>query len=127
MFYYNNCLYSSYKSANMEEDSVLPEWELHDVTMRYSLNYLETNKRYRRQKDIEIAKKIDIRTTKFAPKEIKSTYGNNLASQGSIAAKKAAIAKQRMEDCEKICRIALDRFAIKTWPDSINDIIFLYK
>lgn len=52
----NNFLYSSYKSVNAEKDSGVPEWELHDVIMRHSLRYLETNKRHRRQEDIEIAK-----------------------------------------------------------------------
>ena len=32
-----------------------------------------------------------------------------------------------MEDCKKICRKALDRFAIETWPDSMDDIMFPYK
>lgn len=32
-----------------------------------------------------------------------------------------------MEDCEKICEKALDRFAIKTWSDSMDDIMFSYK
>lgn len=41
---YNNCLYNSYESANAEEDFDIPESELYDIIMRYSLRYLETNK-----------------------------------------------------------------------------------
>ena len=123
----DNCLYSSYKSANAEENSGVPEWELHDVTIRHSLHYLETNKRHRRQEDIEIAKEIDIRTARFTLKESEMTHGHNLASQASTAVERAAIAKQRMEGCEKICRKALDRFAIETWPDGMDDIMFPYK
>lgn len=55
------------------------------------------------------------------------THGHNLASQANIAAEKVAIAKQRMESCKKIYWKALDRFAIKTWPDGIDDIMFSYK
>ena len=123
----DNCLYSSYESANAEEDSGVPKWELHDVTMRHSLRYLETNKRHRRQEDIEIAKEIDICTARFALKESEKADGHNLAGQASTAAERAAIAKKRMEGCEKICRKALDRFAIETWPDGMDDIMFPYK
>ena len=123
----NNYLYSSYESANAEEDSGVSEWELHDVTMRHSLCYLETNKQHRRQKDIEIAKKIDIHTIRFALKESEKAHGHNLAGQASTAAERATIAKQWMEGYEKICRKALDRFAIETWPDSMDDIMFPYK
>ena len=55
---YDNYLYSSYESANAEEDSGVPEWELHDVTIRHFLRYLETNDRRRHQKNITIAKEI---------------------------------------------------------------------
>ena len=110
----NNYLYNSYKSTHAEEDSGVPEWKLHDVTMRHSLRYLETNKWHRRQEDIKIAKKIDIRTTRFALKESEKAHRHNLAGQASIAGERAAIAKQRMEDCKKICRKTLDRFAIET-------------
>ena len=47
IFCYDNYLYSLYKSTNMEEDFGVPEWELYDVTIRYFLRYLETNKRRR--------------------------------------------------------------------------------
>lgn len=33
----NNCLYSSFESVNMEKDSGISKWKLHDVTMRHSL------------------------------------------------------------------------------------------
>lgn len=123
----DNCLYSLYESTNAEEDFGVPEWELHDVTMRHSLRYLETNERHRRQEEIEIAKEIDIRTARFALKESEMAHRHNLAAQASTAAERAAIAKQRMEGCEKICRKALDRFSIETWPDGMDDIIFPYK
>ena len=32
-----------------------------------------------------------------------------------------------MESCKKICRKALNRFTIETWPDGIDNIIFPYK
>lgn len=54
-------------------------------------------------------------------------YKLNLAGQASIAAKKVIIAKQKMKGCTKICRKTLDRFAINTWQDDIDDIIFPYK
>ena len=40
----NNCFYSLYKNANARNDSDIPDWELHNVTMRHFLHYLETNK-----------------------------------------------------------------------------------
>ena len=89
----NNCLYSSYESTNAEKDSGMPEWELHDVTMRHSLRYLETNERHRRQENIKIAKEIDIRTTRFAFKESEKANGHNLAGQASTTTERAAIAK----------------------------------
>lgn len=66
MFCYNNYLYSLYKSVNAKKDSGMPKWKLHDVIMRHLLHYLETNKRYKRQENIKIAKKIDIHTARFA-------------------------------------------------------------
>ena len=92
----------------------MPKWELHDVTMRQFLRYLETNKRHRRREDIKIAKEIDIRTARFALKESKKAYGHNLAGQASTPAERAAITKQKTEGCKKIYRKTLDRFAIET-------------
>ncbi len=43
----DNCLYSSYEGANAGDDSGVPDWELHDITMRHSLRYLETNEWHR--------------------------------------------------------------------------------
>ena len=54
-------------------------------------------------------------------------HGHNPAGQASTAAERAAIAKQRIEDCEIICKNALDRFAIEIWPDSMDNIMFPYK
>lgn len=95
--------------------------------MRHSLHYLKTNKWLKRQENIKIAKEIDICTTRFALKEIEKAHGYNLASQASTSAKRAVIAKQKIEGCKKICKKALDRFAIKTWTDGMDDILFLYK
>lgn len=103
MFCYNNYLYSLYKSINAKKDSGVPKWELHDVIMRHLLHYLETNKRYKHQENIKIAKKIDICTARFALKENEMTHGHNLASQANTSAERVAIAKQRMESCKKIC------------------------
>ncbi len=75
----DNCLYSSYESANAEEDSDMPEWELHDVTMRHSLRYLETNEWCRHQEDIAIAKRIDICTARFALKKSEKAHGHSQA------------------------------------------------
>ncbi len=71
---YDNCLYSSYKGANRGDDFGIPDWELQDVTMRYSLCYLEINEQHRHQEHITIAKEIDIRTTRFELKENKKIY-----------------------------------------------------
>ena len=40
---------------------------------------------------------------------------------------RVVIIKQKIEDCEKACRKALNTFAIGIWPDSIDSIMFLYK
>lgn len=47
--------------------------------MRHSLCYLETNKWYRYQENIVIAKKINICTVKFLLKESEQSYRYNLA------------------------------------------------
>ncbi len=125
--YCDNFLYSSYESANVEEDSGVPEWELYDVTMRHSLRYLETNEWYRHQEDIAIAKEIDIRTARLALKESEKVHEHSQALQAGTAAERAVIVKRRMEDCEKACRKALDTFAIGIWPDGMDDIMFPYK
>lgn len=41
---YDNYLYRSYNSANMEDDSGVSDWELYNIIMRHFLDYLETNK-----------------------------------------------------------------------------------
>ncbi len=123
----DNCLYSLYKSANAEENSGVPEWELHDVTMRHSLRYLEANEWCRHQENIAIAKEIDIRTARFALKESEKAHGHSQALQAGTAAERATIVKRRTEDCEKACRKALDTFAIGIWPDGMDDIMFPYK
>lgn len=61
----DNCLYSSYKGANMRDDSNISDWELDNVIMTDFVRYLETNKWHRHQKYIAIAKKIDIRIARF--------------------------------------------------------------
>ncbi len=124
---YDNYLYSSYESANAEEDSGVPEWELHDVTIRHFLRYLETNDRRRHQKDITITKEIDIRTARFALKESEKAHGHSLAGQASTVPERAVIFKQRTEDCDKACKKALDTFAINIWLDGMDDIMFPYK
>ncbi len=111
----------------MEEDYGLLEWELYGVTMRHSLRYLETNKWCKHQKDIAIAKEIDICTARFGLKENEKAYGHSQARQAGTAAERAAIVKRRTEDCEKACRKALDTFAIGIWPDGMDDIMFPYK
>lgn len=40
---------------------------------------------------------------------------------------KTAIIKQRIANCKKIYRKAFNIFAIDTWPNGIDNIIFLYK
>ncbi len=35
--------------------------------------------------------------------------------------------KQKTVNCKKVCRKALNIFAIDTWLNSIDNIIFLYK
>lgn len=39
----DNCFYSSYESANVEEDSGVRKWKLYNIVIRYFLHYLETN------------------------------------------------------------------------------------
>lgn len=99
---YNNYLYCSYNSVNMEDNSDVSDWELYNIIMRYFLYYLETNKWHRYQKCITIAKEMDICTTKFKLKESEKIYGYSNAGQVSTAVKKAAIVNQRMEDCKKV-------------------------
>ncbi len=105
----------------------MPDWELHDITMRHSLHYLEINEWYRHQERIAIAKKIDIHTARFQLKESEKAYRHSSIGQASTAAERTATVKQRMADCEKVCRKALDIFAIDTWPNGIDDIMFPYK
>lgn len=95
--------------------------------MKYSLRYLETNEWYRHKKRIVIAKEIDICTARFELKESEKAYRYSSASQASIAAERTAIVKQRTADYKKACRKALDIFAIDTWPNSMDNIIFSYK
>ncbi len=71
----DNCLYSSYEGANAGDDSGVPDWELHDVTMRHFLRYLEINKWHRHQERIAIAKEINIRTARFELKKSEKAYG----------------------------------------------------
>ena len=124
---YDNCLYSSYKGANARDDSGMLDYELHDIIMRHFLCYLETNEWHRYQECIAILKEIDICIARFELKESEKAYRYNSADQASTVAERAAIVKQRTADCEKACRKALDIFAIDTWPNSMDNIIFLYK
>ena len=56
----------------MGDDFDMPDWELHDVTIRHSLRYFKTNKWHKHQEPIIIAKKIDIRIARFELKESES-------------------------------------------------------
>lgn len=123
----DNCLYNLYKGANIRDDFGVPNWKLYDITIRHFLRYLEINKWYRHQKRIAIAKEIDIYTVRFELKESEKLYGYSNAGQASITVEKATIIKQTMANCKKACRKALDIFAINTWSNCINDIMFLYK
>ena len=105
----------------------MSKWELYDIIMRHFLYYLKTNKWHRCQKDIKIAKEIDIRTARIVLKESKKADKYSLASQADTAARRAAIAKQKTEGCEKISKKVFNRFVIETWLDSIDNIIFSYK
>ena len=82
--------------------------------MRHFLRYLETNKRHKHQENIVIVKEIDIYTAKFALKESEKIYRYSQACQAGTAVEKAAIVKRKTEDCKKVCRKALDTFAIGT-------------
>ena len=127
IFFCNNCLYYLYKSANAKNDSGVPGWELYNVIMRHSLYYMKTNKLHRHKENIAIAEKIDIRTARFALKESDQSYKHNLIGLTKITAERAAIAKQRIENCKKVSRKTLDSFAIRIWSDGIDDIIFSFK
>ncbi len=123
----DNYLYSSYEGANGGNDSGVPDWELHDVTVRHSLHYLETNEWHKHQERIAIAKKIDIYTARFELKESEKVYGYSSASQASTTTERVANFKQKTADCEKACKKALNKFAINTWPYGMDNIMFLYK
>ncbi len=56
-------------------------------------------------------KEIDIRTTRFELKENEKVYGYSNAGQASTTTKKVVIVKQRIVNCEKICRKAFNIFA----------------
>lgn len=71
IFCCNNYLYSLFTGANAGNDFGIPNWELHDVIMRYFLCYLEINKWYKHQKRFIITKEINIYTTKFRFKKMK--------------------------------------------------------
>ena len=72
----DNYLYCSYKGgANAGDDFGMPDWEIHDIIMRHSLHYLETNEQHKNQEHIIIAKEIDIRTSRFKLKKSEMAYG----------------------------------------------------
>ena len=70
---------------------------------------------------------MDNYTTRFKLKESEKVYRHSCAGQASIVVEKAAIIKQKMANCKKVCRKALYIFVINTWLNSINKIMFLYK
>ncbi len=76
----NNCFYNLYESVNAGEDSSVPNWELYDVIIRHFLHYLKTNKWYRHQEHIAIAKIINIRIARFELKESEKIYGHSNTS-----------------------------------------------
>lgn len=123
----NNCFYSLYKNVNAEKDFGVPEWKLHDITIRHFLYYLETNERHKVQENIIIAKETDIRTTRFALKKSEKTNRHNQACQAGIAVKKVAIVRQKIENYKKIYKKVFDTFAISTWLENMDDIMFSYK
>lgn len=61
--------------------------------MRQFLHYLKTNKWYKYQKHIVIAKKIDIYTIRFEFKENKKIYRYINVSQASTIVEKTTIVK----------------------------------
>ena len=71
----------------------MPNWQLYNVIMRYFLYYLKTNKWYKHQERIAIAKKIDICIAKFELKKSEKAYGHSSAGQASTAAEKVIIIK----------------------------------
>lgn len=108
----NNYLYSLYKGVNAGDKIDILDWELLHVIIRHFLYYLEINEWHKHQKDIAIAKKIDICIARFELKANESIYRHNNAGQASIVAKRVAIVKHRMKDCKKICKKAFNIFAI---------------
>lgn len=95
--------------------------------MKYLLCYLETNKWHRHQKNITIAKEINIHTIEFELKESEKAQRHYLAGQVSTIVERVAIIKQKTEDCKKLYRKTLNIFAIETRPNTMDDIIFPYK
>ena len=76
---------------------------------------------------LQLQKKIDICIAKFELKESEKVYRHNSAGQASTTAERAVIVKQRTADCKKAYRKGLDTFAIDTWLNSIENIMFPYK
>lgn len=70
---------------------------------------------------------MDNRTARFELKKSEKAYKYSCAGQASIVVEKAAIIKQKMANCKKVCRKALNIFVINTWLNCIDKIMFLYK
>lgn len=71
----------------------MSDWKLHNIIMRYFLRYLETNKWYKYQKYIVIAKKIDIYVARFEFKKSEKINKYSSTGQVSTTAERAKIVK----------------------------------